>query len=247
MQWEVESQRLGMRRFVDDDAPALAAVIADPMVARTITANVSTEAKQLEVARQRIGWHNKFWESDGLGVWAVSAKDSPERIMGWAGFIPAHIGDDAEILYGIGRPNWGQGYASEAALVVTDWLWANTDRPGICASVFAGNPASERIATKLGMERVADLPIAQFADGPEEIEDVISYDLWRLESAADASTGDEIGHRIGQMTGAMLEPASVWERVIDHLSDPTLETSVRAGFERGLSNPAIMFFRADRP
>lgn len=236
-----------MRRFVVGDAPALAEIIADPQVARTITANVSTEAQQLTVATQRIEWHNRFWESDGLGVWSVRTKESPDRIIGWAGFAPAHVGDDAEIFYGVGRADWGHGYASEAAVAVTEWLYANTDRPGICATIFAGNPASERIAKKLGMTRGPDMPISDFAEDMQEIEDVIAYDLWRLETAADPATADEIGHRIGQMTGNLLDADEVWSQILDHLPDPSLEATVKASFDRGRSNPAIMFYRTDRP
>ena len=247
MQWDLESGRLGLRRFEEGDATALASLIADPLVARTITANVATETQQLAVAIQRIEWHNRFWDSDGLGVWAVTTKDSPDRIIGWAGFTPAHVGEDAEILYAIGRPHWGHGYASEAALTVTEWLFANTDRPGVCATIFAGNPASERIVEKLGMTRGPDLPISQFADDIQEIEDVISYDLWRLDSATDETTAEEIGHRIGQMTGELLAHDEVWKRVRVRLPNPALEPAVLEGFDRGRSNPAIMFFRTDRP
>ena len=247
MNWEVESERLGMIRFIDDDAQALAAIIADPLVARTITANVSTEAKQLKVARERIRWHNKFWESEGLGVWSVRHKEEPTQIIGWAGFMPAHVGDDAEILYGVGRPSWGRGYASEAALAVTSWLYQNTDRPGICASIFSGNPASERIAVKLGMTRGEDLPMAQFADDVNEVKEWIAYDLWRLRSASDPSSADEIGHRIGQFAGELLDPSEVWRTVLEHLPSADLEVPVRTGFDRGQANPAILFYRADRP
>ena len=247
MPFEVVSDRLGLVRFVDEDAPALARIIGDPGVARTITANVSTAARQLEVARQRILWHNQFWDSEGLGVWSMRTRRSPAEIIGWAGFVPAHTSNDAEILYGVGTAWWGHGYASEAALAVADWLYANTARPGICASIFAGNPASERIAEKLGMTRQEDRPIAEFVESLDEVENVVAYDLWRLEFASDVETADEIGHRIGQMTGAMLDRDEVWARIVENLERPELIAAVESGFDRGRSNPSIMFFRVDRP
>ena len=56
---------------------------------------------------------------------------------------------DIELGYWIGRPYWGQGYATEAARTVMS-LARSLGHPRLVAHHFVDNPASGRVLRKLG-------------------------------------------------------------------------------------------------
>lgn len=95
----VDTERLRLQSFADEDAPALAAILAEPEVTKNITANGSTPERCLASARHRIGWHNRSWDEHGYGVWAIKARSG--ELLGWCGFAVPDIGGDPEILYGL--------------------------------------------------------------------------------------------------------------------------------------------------
>ena len=56
----------------------------------------------------------------------------------------------AEIGYWLGEPFWGQGIATEAVRVMTDYAFSTLDLCRIYAGVFEWNPASMRVLEKAG-------------------------------------------------------------------------------------------------
>jgi RimJ/RimL family protein N-acetyltransferase len=61
----------------------------------------------------------------------------------------ARDGEEVELGYWIGRPFWGQGYATEAARAVLS-LAKSLGHKRLVASHFVDNPASGRVLRKLG-------------------------------------------------------------------------------------------------
>ncbi len=57
---------------------------------------------------------------------------------------------EAEIGYWLGRPFWGQGYASEALDAVLGWAFTALALERITACTFCDNPASGTVLTKAG-------------------------------------------------------------------------------------------------
>jgi RimJ/RimL family protein N-acetyltransferase len=55
-----------------------------------------------------------------------------------------------EFGYWLGRPFWGQGYASEAARTITRFAFERLDVPSVWAGWFHDNPASGHVLAKLG-------------------------------------------------------------------------------------------------
>jgi RimJ/RimL family protein N-acetyltransferase len=69
------------------------------------------------------------------------------RLIGSVGL--SRDGDEVELGYWIGRPFWGQGYATEAARAMLS-LARVLGHKRLVASHFVDNPASGRVLRKLG-------------------------------------------------------------------------------------------------
>jgi RimJ/RimL family protein N-acetyltransferase len=75
--------------------------------------------------------------------------------IGLIGVVSAHVrgknyrGNHVEIGYWIGKPYWGQGYATEAARAVADFA-ASLDKGPVVARHYTDNPASGRVLEKIG-------------------------------------------------------------------------------------------------
>jgi 8-oxo-dGTP diphosphatase len=67
--------------------------------------------------------------------------------LGTIGFNPA---EDYEFGYWLGKPFWGQGYATEALHRLVRHAFENMGAQSVHAGFFADNPASGNVLVKLG-------------------------------------------------------------------------------------------------
>lgn len=67
-----------------------------------------------------------------------------------------------ELGYLFLREYWGKGYAAEAAQAVLDYAAGKLRLGRMCACIDAANTRSVRLAERLGFERIAFLPEADF-------------------------------------------------------------------------------------
>ena len=80
-------------------------------------------------------------------TFAVTRKDGGAL----AGMCGVHRREtDFELGYWLGRPYWGQGYATEAAAEVLAFAFRNLRAEAVEAGWFHDNPASGRVLAKLG-------------------------------------------------------------------------------------------------
>jgi [ribosomal protein S5]-alanine N-acetyltransferase len=70
-------------------------------------------------------------------------------LIGCAGYR-AKDGTFAELGYWIGKPFWGNGYATEAAQALIEHAFAQNGFAFVVAGHFRDNPASARVIAKLG-------------------------------------------------------------------------------------------------
>jgi RimJ/RimL family protein N-acetyltransferase len=93
----------------------------------------------------------------------MSFRSQWKRNLGYAYAITSQTGDfigimdlfsnavgDKELGYWIGKPYWGQGYATQAARAVLAEGFRTLDIPYIDAGYYADNPASGKVLAKLG-------------------------------------------------------------------------------------------------
>lgn len=72
------------------------------------------------------------------------------ELVGATGCLPALDGGSAEIGYWIGKPYWGNGYATEAATALVAHCFATLPYDRLTCCHFSDNAASARVIAKLG-------------------------------------------------------------------------------------------------
>ena len=137
------TDRLLLRPGWAEDAPALARAIADEQIVRNLaTAPWPYALKDAEafLASPRDPVMPSFLITERTA--------GAPRIVGSCGLGRRPSGA-VEMGYWIGRPHWGQGFATEASRALID-IARTLKLPRLEASHFVDNPASGRVLEKLG-------------------------------------------------------------------------------------------------
>jgi RimJ/RimL family protein N-acetyltransferase len=149
----IETERLRLRAWRDEDGAALASIRADPEVGRWLGWPDPAGAAE-SITR----WV-KHWAQHGFGLWAVEQKRSG-RFIGRVGLMhhedwtaSAH---DAEIGWTLASDEWGRGYATEAARAVLEWARARGAPRRIISITRPDNVRSQRVMQKLGLVRIGE-------------------------------------------------------------------------------------------
>lgn len=147
----VETERLILRDWKDEDKPAFASMNADPIVMEYFPRRL-TEMDSNHLV-DRFGEHFK---KHGYGPYAVEHKKT-QTFIGFVGlhnvemkvpFAPA-----VEIAWRLDYAFWGKGYASEAAQAVVDYAFKDLKLPEIVAFAVHDNARALHIMEKIGMKR----------------------------------------------------------------------------------------------
>lgn len=146
------TSRLLLRRWREDDLPAMAAINADPEVMRWIGDGTPIDDDATAAGTARSEQH---WETHGFGLFAVEIRTTGE-LAGFTGlntpyFLPEVL-PAVEIGWRLGRRFWGQGIATEAARAALDFGFTDRGLDRIVSIHQLGNDASGRIMQKLGMQ-----------------------------------------------------------------------------------------------
>lgn len=151
----IETPRLVLRRWRDEDYEPFAALTADPEVMRHFPAPLSREDSDALADRSRL-----HIEDHGWGRWVVERR-SDAAFLGFTGLsqAPATIplADDVEVAWRLSRFAWGQGYASEAARAALDFGFNELGLSRIVSFTATENLRSQAVMQRIGMERRADL------------------------------------------------------------------------------------------
>src|SRR4051812_26276837 len=150
------TDRLLLRPLAEDDLDALASYYSDGEVMRHVGGGrvLAREETAASLARMML-----FFNGNGYGQWAVVKRDGG-MFLGRAGILEwPDLGDsgETEIGYLLGRPHWGHGYATEAALASRDHALEVLGRRRLISLIDHDNARSARVATKLGMTHEDDV------------------------------------------------------------------------------------------
>ena len=150
----IECERLRLRPFTLADAPDVARLAGDALVAET-TLNIPHPYPP-GAAEAWIGAHRAEWERGTALNLALERRDDG-ALVGAIGLGVEREHARAEIGYWIGVPYWGSGYATEATRALIAYAFDELGLNRVYAYHVTGNPASGRVMQKAGMQLEGEL------------------------------------------------------------------------------------------
>ncbi len=147
----IETERLILRAWKDEDLLPFARLNADPLVMEHFPNTLT-----LEQTKTMIETLKKRFETDGFSFFAVELKSSGEFI-GMTGLNkPAYqtpFTPCVEVGWRIAKEFWNKGYATEAAKASLDYGFNVLGLDRIASFTAVENIKSQRIMEKIGMTR----------------------------------------------------------------------------------------------
>lgn len=141
----LETERLVLRMWREDDFEAYAELCADPEVMRYLGGKTFDRAEAWRAMAMQIG----HWYLRGYGHWAVEEKHSG-RFAGRLGFFNPDGWPGFEIGWTFKREFWGKGYATEGGRRALEYGFKELDKEHIISLINPENRASIRVAQRLG-------------------------------------------------------------------------------------------------
>jgi len=184
----LETPRLVLRQFTEDDVDNLFSLNGDPEVMRYLTGGKPTPRETIrdEIIPLHLGVYRRL---DRLGTWAAESAATGE-FLGWFHLRPGP-GDDitnVELGYRLRRPAWNQGYASEGSRALIDLGFAGLGVARVFAQTMTVNAASRRVMEKCGLTLVRtfawELPDAIEGAEHGEVEYAITRPEWERRAAS---------------------------------------------------------------
>ena len=141
----LETERLILRECRPEDFEAFAASMADPEVVRFIHGEPMSRSDAWRAFAYGIG----HWCLRGYGSWAVERK-SDGAFVGRVGLVNPEGWPGLEVGWTLGKPYWGQGYATEAAKVAMAYTFLTQPLDRVISCIDPGNRPSQAVAQRLG-------------------------------------------------------------------------------------------------
>jgi ribosomal-protein-alanine N-acetyltransferase len=148
---ELETPRLRLRRWRDDDRAPFAALNADPVVMEHFPSPLSRDESDALVDRIKSGFDQRGW-----ALWAAEVRESG-AFIGFVGLNPATFAAPftpaVEVGWRLAREHWGHGYATEGARGALDFGFGELALDEIVSFTTHANARSRKVMERLGMHR----------------------------------------------------------------------------------------------
>lgn len=168
---KLESARLILDAFRQEDAEALFAYASQPSVAKWMA---WAPHQTIEESRDALTYLTS--DTPGQFEWAIRLRNSSELV---GGFTFLRKKDNvAEIHFTVAESHWRRGIATEVGRIVIDWAWRT--HPDL--SLISTAPVAENIASRKVLERLGFVAGAVRRSGFHKFSggiDVIDYRLQR--------------------------------------------------------------------
>lgn len=150
----METERILLRPWRDDDAESLYKYASDPEVGpRAGWPPHKSVEESLEIIRT-------FFNNDH--TWAMELKETHE-VIGCIGYFTygesnINIGEnDAEVGYWVAKPYWNQGICTEVLRRLIDYCVQEKHFHTLWSDFFIDNPASGRVMEKCGFHDTGEV------------------------------------------------------------------------------------------
>lgn len=145
------TERLRFRQMGREDLDAMAALLGDSVVTRFYPGPMSREE-----AAGWISWNQDNYRQHGYGLWLLSGPDG--EFVGDCGLTWQSVNGVSrlEVGYHVRADLHGLGLATEAAAATRDFARDVIQADELIAITHPANRASQRVAEKVGMQRIED-------------------------------------------------------------------------------------------
>ena len=148
--WPLETERLTLRPFVEQDFEAMHAMRSSPDVARYLYQGPLTPEQTRDRLTRMI--QNKEWEKEDDWFSAAVVERASGITVGDLAFHWVSENDrTAEVGFVFDPRHQGKGFATEASRALIEWAFASAGMHRVIGRLEARNAASERVLEKLGM------------------------------------------------------------------------------------------------
>jgi len=163
----VETERLRLRPFTEDDLPRYFEIHSAPEVRASLHISDSFSPDD---AWAQMAAHRGQWALRGSGQWAVELSSTGEMI-GRAGTHRPERFDwpGLECGWTFDPAHWGNGYATEAGRASVGWAFANHDDDRLYSVILPTNRPSQSVASRLGFTLLEERTMAFFPASPHGI------------------------------------------------------------------------------
>ena len=139
-----------MRGPIPADVDVWVTFITDPDFGRYVP-KVESHPHATERAERIISVYQQRWETQPLSAmgWAVTRK-ADGQLIGLCGIEELSGRTTVSWIIYLGKPYWGQGFATEAARAMVRFAFENSGWDRIVAAIVPANIASSRVLDHLG-------------------------------------------------------------------------------------------------
>lgn len=159
----IETPRLRLREFVEEDWPAVLAYQTDPRYLTYYPWTQRTEKDVRAFVAQFVAWQAA--EPRIKFQLAVTLRDGGSLIGNCGIRLPGAGVRAAETGFEIAPEHWGRGYATEAARAMAGFAFDELGLRRVWAECVPENVAVQRVLEKLGMRCVGRLRDTQWFKG----------------------------------------------------------------------------------
>jgi RimJ/RimL family protein N-acetyltransferase len=185
----LETPRLTIRQFTEDDVDNLFDLNSDPEVMRYLTGGRPIAREQIrdEILPFHLASYDRF---DRLGTWAAESA-ATGQFLGWLHFRPGTgtdtDTDNIDLGYRLRRSAWNKGYATEGSRALISMGFTDLGVERVFARAMAANAASRRVMEKCGLTLVRTIPYegADVIEGAErgKVEYALTRSEWKARTA----------------------------------------------------------------
>ena len=171
----IETHRLRLRPVMAEDVVDLYRIYGDPA---TNTFNPAGPYPDIDYASTVLQRWLAHWHDRGFGNWAISARDTPEKIIGFGGVSLRSYNDVTinNLGYRFSTEAWGKGLATEFAIGAIRYGFEALKLAEMSAVVRANHLASQKVLEKAGMRYIND--IADVKDAPPSLLYSLTLNEW---------------------------------------------------------------------
>lgn len=151
----LETKRMILREFTENDVDHLVDLDSDPEVTRYINGGKPTARAYIDqtVMPKILAYYQK---ESGFGIWAAMDKKD-HAFMGWFLLRPNLSNtDEIELGYRFKRIYWGQGFATEGSEALVEKGFESLGIDVLMAAADPANGASRRVMEKVGLRYEKD-------------------------------------------------------------------------------------------